>query len=41
VYSAGFVAHWTYAKLRSALPALLVLEEPPKTFWGKIKAFFK
>ena len=41
VYSAGFVAHWTYAKLRRVLPALLVLEEPPMTLWRKIKAFFK
>ena len=40
VLNAGFVAHWTYAKLRASLPALLVLEEPPKTLWGKIKAFF-
>lgn len=40
VYNAGFVAHWTYAKLRTSLPMLLVLEEPPKTLWEKIKAFF-
>ena len=39
VHSAGFVAHWTYAKLRRELPALLVLEEPKPTLWGKIKAF--
>lgn len=38
IHSAGFVAHWTYAKLRSELPALLVLEEPKTTLWDKIKA---
>lgn len=38
VYNAGFVAHWTYAKLRSELPALLVLEEPKPTLWERIKA---
>lgn len=38
VHNAGFVAHWTYAKLRSELPALLVLEEPKPTLWDKIKA---
>jgi len=40
VYNAGFVAHWTYAKLRSELPALLVLEEPKPTLWDKIKGLF-
>lgn len=38
IHSAGFVAHWTYAKLRSELPALFVLEEPKPTLWDKIKA---
>lgn len=40
VHSAGFVAHWTYAKLRSELPALWVLEEPKTTLWDKIKGLF-
>lgn len=38
VLNAGFVAHWTYAKLRSELPALLVLEDPKPALWDKIKA---
>lgn len=40
VHSAGFVAHWTYAKLRRELPSLLVLEELPKTLWDKIRSIF-
>lgn len=40
VYNAGFVAHWTYAKLRSALPSLLVLEDPKPTLWKRIKDVF-
>ena len=40
VLNAGFVAHWTYAKLRSELPALLVLEDPKPALWDKIKGLF-
>lgn len=39
VLNAGFVAHWTYAKLRASLDALFVLEEPKPTLWDKIKDF--
>ena len=40
VYNAGFVAHWTYAKLRRELPSLLVLEDPKPSLWGRIKGTF-
>ncbi len=40
VHSAGFVAHWTYAKLVAELHTLYVIEDPKPTIWDKIRSFF-
>ena len=40
VYSAGFVAHWTYAKLVTEWHTLYVIEDPKPTIWDKIRNFF-
>lgn len=41
VYPAGFVAHWSFAKLLSIRNYMLVIETPTPTIWQKIVRFFK